>query len=152
MQRSDEIDAKLAKYFAWSFVRPGEAAQLGDRLRSIERACRQPPSEPAGDGAALGQTEQLDGRIVANAREKATEVSEQLSASIADAWAIPDGEASRRAVRRLLRRADRLGFDLLGLQDWPVEAVRLVRMLVRCSPGMTPRQREQALRVAGFVP
>jgi hypothetical protein len=55
-------------------------------------------------------------------------------------------------VKRLLARADRLGVELASLGAWPLEAVRLVRLLVRYEQRMTARQRERAHSVARYAP
>jgi hypothetical protein len=141
MQRRDEIDAKLAKHFAWSFALPGEIAKIAERLRSAES--EGPPQLSPGP---------MDEESAAQARAEAVDSCRPLARAIAEAWELGDEEERQRATRRLLARADRLGFDLTGLQEWPIEAVRLLRLLVQSGPRMTRRQRERGARVASLVP
>jgi hypothetical protein len=143
MQRRDEIDAKLAKHFAWSFVPPGETARVAERLRV---------AEGESDAPRASLAEASDEEAMEEVRAKATDACKPLSVAIEQAWHLKDEDARQRAVKRLLARADRLGFELMGLEAWPVEAVRFLRLLLRCSAVMTRRQRERALRVASFVP
>jgi hypothetical protein len=143
-QNGDRIDARLAKYFAWAFASPRTAGEIAERLRAAERRREDPslalPRSPSDIQAATKRD------------RSAIEACRPLSLAIAKAWAMPPDDAFQRAVKRLVGRADRLGFDLIGLRVWPAEAVRLLRMVLRCMPLMTPRQREAALRVAGAVP
>jgi hypothetical protein len=61
-----------------------------------------------------------------------------------------DDEASARAAKRLLARADRLGIEIVGVPA--DDAVKLMRLLVRHAPRMTRRQRERSTAVARVVP
>jgi hypothetical protein len=160
MHRRDEIDATLAKHFAWTFVKPGDAAQLLERLRAAEVAVAQasgldpaPESHPAGPGATAeppprdedpGQGPSSPGKGHAGCRA--------LALSIAEAWGNADAQARLQAAKRLLVRADRLGVELLEMREWPVEAVRLLRLLVQSAPNMTRRQRDRCATVATLMP
>ena len=158
MSRGDEIDTKLAKHFAWSFARSAETFRWAERMRTVDVERDTVDVERDVDVVkAEGRTEPSDEPPTSSARKKATPgtgpgACQQLSQAIAEGWELQDEELGRRAVRRLLARADRLGFELLGLHKWPVQAVRLLRLLLRYAPTLTPRQREQLLRVTAFVP
>jgi hypothetical protein len=143
MQRRDEIDARLAKHFAWSYALPGETAKVAEQLRA---------AESAGEPAREFRPGPMDEQAAAEARAQAVDACRPLARAIAEAWELGDEEARQRNTKRLLVRADRLGFDLTGLQEWPVEAVRLLRLLVQAGPALTRRQRERGARVASLVP
>ena len=143
-QNGDRIDARLAKYFAWAFASSRTAAEIADRLHAADgRQEDRSFALPRGAGDALA---------AAKRARSAVDACRPLSLAIAKTWTMPPNDAFRRAVKRLVGHADRLGFDLIGLREWPAEGVRLLRMALRCAPVMTPRQREAALRVAGAVP
>ncbi|MDP8999433.1 MAG: hypothetical protein M3O46_04915 [Myxococcota bacterium] len=177
MHRHDEIDATLAKHFAWTFVRPGDSVQLTERLRAAEAAAqlpsldataavgvpaviardtlepvRRPPLERAGADRPADRPAQADEGAPERSRMKAQAACRALATAIAEAWSRSDEEASLNAAKRLLARADRLGIELWEMHEWPVEAVRLLRLLVRWAPKMTRRQRERSASVATLVP
>jgi hypothetical protein len=194
MPRHDEIDATLAKHFAWIFVRPGDSAQLIERLRAAEQAAAQAlalgaapalgAQGSAGDvGEARGRARFDDSRTVGRpdvasdavvdtrlpagtaaaerppddgkpgrSRAKARAGCRALAVAVAKAWGLIDPQLVLNAAKRLLARADRLGIELWEMREWPVEAVRLLRLLVRCGPKMTRRQRERSASVATLVP
>jgi hypothetical protein len=195
MQHRDEIDATLAKHFAWTFVMPGEGAKVLERVRIAHEAAfarsaergRDPVDGPtglaaddgiehtpglgdrSGDAAGAGPGSAfpvpMPSRLDADgadstrtkARVKARLGCRALAESIAEAWrqhlARPEDErACLQAVKRVLLRADRLGVELLEMQHSPLEAVRMLRLFVRCGPKMTRRQRERSANVASLVP
>jgi hypothetical protein len=73
---------------------------------------------------------------------------------VADTWAdvTSDDEQRWRSIKRLLQRADRLGAELAAMGAWSLEAVRMLRLFVRFSARMTPRQRERVCAVASNTP
>jgi hypothetical protein len=157
MHRHDEIDATLAKHFAWTFVRPGDTAQLVERLRAAEAAL-------AG-GTGAGQSAVASADVAATAevypsrkpKDAASHTRAQaacsgLAAAIEQVWDTSEEKLRFAAVKRLLSRADRLGVELWEMHAWPLEAVRLLRLLVLFGPKMTRRQRERSASVATFVP
>jgi hypothetical protein len=146
MHRRDQIDAKLAKHFAWSFAPPGETASVTERLRVAAAA------EAEERPQRVHVPQPVDEQAVAEANARAVEACQSLAAAIAEAWDMADADACQRATKRLLVRADRLGFELTGLQEWPVLGVRLARLLVRHTAQMTRRQRERSQRVASLIP
>ena len=146
MHRRDEIDPKLAKHFAWSFVLPGQTAKVTEQLRAAQAA--EGEEEPAPEVLV----EPADEQAMAQVQTQSAEACRPLAAAIAEAWALTDDEERQRATKRLLVRADRLGFELTGLQQFAVEGVRFLRLLVRCAPSMTRRQHERSERVASLVP
>jgi hypothetical protein len=158
MRRGDEIDATLAKRFAWTFVRPEDTAEIDDRLCGGEDGMSaattgasqteaSPMSTPA-DGLVTPEGE----GAVRRSREDARGACRPLAVAIAEAWALSDAETSARATKRLLARADRLGIELIGMDAYPSEAVRLLRLFVRHRPKMTRRQRERARTAAAMLP
>jgi hypothetical protein len=160
MHRHDEIDATLAKHFAWTFVKPGDSALLLERLQAAEAAAL---ASPSGHGpvAAGGRNVRLSAAATDAQPDKTKDLAfhnkvqstcNALAVAIAKAWGIDDEQGRLAAVKRLLLRADRLGVDLWEMHAWPVEAVRMLRLLVRCGPRMTRRQRERSASVATFVP
>ncbi len=143
----DQIDPTRAKHFAWRFVQPGDHDRVAELLRALEadeeRASRgDHPLLPA--AASVAQLER--------SREKGRAACRALSLGVAEAWAIAEPEASARATKRLLARAERLGVGLGDMQAHPAEAVRLLRLAVRHASKMTRRQRERAAHVAGAMP
>ena len=145
MPRRDEIDATLATHFAWTFV-PADRHELA--AAKVE--------------AALGAAKELPGEqpepVMADPAEDERRAREAASAcrplaeAIAAAWACADQPARLRLAKRLLPRAERLGFSLLGLIEWPVEAVRLLRLCVEVAPRLSRKQRERVAFVARLVP
>ena len=166
MTRRDEIDANLAKHFAWTFVPPGDSSLILERLRLVEAAASERLSSLDDPSVGGGGAEAWDagvprdpsapspGRRRAGAPErgKAQAGCRALAVAVAQTWASTDEQACLRATKRLLGRADRLGVELLEMRDWPVEAVRLLRLLVRFGARMTRRQRERSANVATLVP
>jgi hypothetical protein len=143
-QNADQIDARLAKYFAWAFASPRMAFDIAERLRAAEGR-REEGSAPLSPGRSDPCASEKGDR-------RAIEACRPVALAIAQTWTMPPSDAFERSVRRLVGRADRLGFDLIALGEWPAEAVRLLRMILRCTPAMTARQRDAALRVARVVP
>jgi hypothetical protein len=161
MHRHDEIDATLAKHFAWTFVKPGDSALLVERLQAVEAAAlagatglgQATPATP--DAIAAGSSADVyphNSAKDAESHSRAQAACNALAIAITKAWGARDEQARLAAVKRLLLRADRLGVDLWEMRVWPVEAVRLLRLLVLFGPKMTRRQRERASSVATFVP
>jgi hypothetical protein len=150
MHRRDEIDATLARHFAWTFVKPGDTAQLLERLRAAEEAAIARPQ--AAELAADDDSQPFGERATERSNVKAQARCRALAAAIAEAWALADGQASLHATKRLLARADRLGIELLEMRECSAEAVRLLRLFVRCAPKMSRRQRERGASVATLVP
>src|SRR5580700_964563 len=126
MRWSDQLDAILARHFAWSFALPGDTADLADRLRAAEEEGTERPDAtppPLPDGYEGSETQ-------ARALERSRKACRPLALAVSEAWALTDDEASARAAKRLLTRADRLGVVLIGMDAYPAEAVRLLRLLV----------------------
>lgn len=147
MPRRDEIDVLLAKHFAWSFVRPEDTASVEDKLAAIEAEVLTQSSGPATLPPMPAEEQVAEAQ---RARYRVT--CAPLARAIADAWRTTDDDARFAAAKRLLGRASRLGVEIFGLDESPVEAVRLVRMLVRYAPRMTRKQRERVAGVAALVP
>jgi hypothetical protein len=169
MQRRDEIDATLAKHFAWTFVPPGDTAQILERLRVVEAAAiarvsgLEPPLAGVVGGVltahghlsarATGSDHPLrDATLPDRSGAKAQAGCRALAAAVAEAWGMSDAESGLRATKRLIARADRLGVELLEMREWAAEGVRMLRLIVRFGPKMTRRQRERGASVATLVP
>src|SRR5262249_27770775 len=149
------------KHFAWTFVKPGDSAQLLERLRAVEAAALASPAASgsiasagsiAAPAAREGEPRPRDSTRDVADNLKAQSACNGLAIAIAKAWNIDGEEVRLAAVKRCLQRADRLGVDLWEMHAWPVEAVRLLRLLVLCGAKMTRRQRERSASVATFVP
>ncbi len=132
--RRDEIDAKLAKHFAWSFV-PADRPDLA--VEKIEAAAREAASIPEEPDEPV-----IDERGAEEFRAKARTACRPLAEAIAGAWDCGDAEAKVRLTKRLLVRAERLGVALVGMGEWPLEAVRLLRMTVAMGARSSRKQRE----------
>jgi len=145
MRNDDQLDAILAKHFAWSFVQPGDTAGLAERLRAAEEE-----GAERADAAVSPPPDGLDTEL--RAPERSRKACRLLALAVAEAWAIADDDASARAAKRLLTKADRLGIALAGMDAHPAEAVRLLRLFVRHGPRMTRRQRERSACAATMLP
>src|SRR5712671_5950511 len=107
MQRRDQIDPTLAKHFAWMFVRPGDTAQLTERLRAVEQAITAGAQRPAGEESKALVVSVADDGETERSRAKAKAACRALATAIADAWASTDpggGDvpAALPLVKRLL--------------------------------------------------
>jgi len=156
MHRRDQIDADLAKHFAWSFALPADADRLAeDRLRAAGEAQAAAEARPIAQlPPAAATTAAGDDLAPAEdpSRARSHAACRALAAAVGEAWGLDDEEARLRAIKRLLSRADRLGFELVSMAEWPLEAVRLMRLLVAYAPKTTARQRERIANVARYVP
>jgi hypothetical protein len=144
MARRDEMDALLARHFAWSFARPGEAADITERLRAAEAAREAAAREPA-------PPPEPDPIEAARLHAEAAAACEPIAAAVREAWAIADADEQLRATRRLLARAARIPGQLGEMDKWPVEAVRLLRLAVRHAASLTRRQREHAADITKWL-
>jgi hypothetical protein len=156
MPRRDEIDATLAKHFAWSFVPPDQTAQVNEKLGAAQAAASaaapQTATGSAGAEATAPTAPPHDEQAQEEFRARATAACRPLAAAIAEAWAMADDESRLPLVKRVLSRAHRLGVDIMGMEAWPVEAVRLLRLMVRHGPRLSRGQRERAAAVASLLP
>jgi hypothetical protein len=155
MPRRDEIDAALAKHFAWSFVPPEQTAQVDEKLSAAEAAAAAAASQtapaPAGSDAPPAAEPDRD-QAHEEFRARATAACRPLAAAIAEAWAMADEDSRLPLVKRVLSRAHRLGVEIVGMEAWAVEAVRLLRMVVRHAPRLSRGQRERGAAVASLLP
>src|SRR3984957_16954064 len=153
MPRRDEIDAVLAKHFAWSFVPPEQTAEVEERLHQAEAAAAaDAPKTATATGAVAPGPGPKDERALEEFRARSSAACKPAALATAEAWAEVDDAKRFLAVKRLLARAHRLGVEVVGMQEWPVESVRLLRLLLRYSPRMTRRQRERAAAVFSLMP
>ncbi|MGH7298620.1 MAG: hypothetical protein ACRELB_27010, partial [Polyangiaceae bacterium] len=148
MPRSDDaIDPLLAKRFAWRFAPPGETPDVGD-LAEESSPSAAPPVEVALAPAHHG----LDEEALAEQRARLRSACEPIAFAVAEAWALTSTEERLAAVKRLLARATRLGMQITGMEHWPLEAVRLLRLLAQHAPQLTRRQRDRAASLSSLVP
>lgn len=163
MSRRDEIDPKLAKHFAWTYVPADQTAALDDAQRAAldaqgaQSAVELPPDSEPPPGSEAPESDAPAGAQdaeIEEIRERARRLAEPVADLIAEAWEAPaDGEEERfQTTRRLLVRAGRMGLDVMGFDRRPLEITRLLRMVVRCWDRLTPRLRETAERVAAIAP
>jgi hypothetical protein len=152
MPRRDEIDATLAKLFAWSYVPPEQTAQVDEKLRAAEAASAAAarPAVPVAEEPPRAAPH--DEQALEEFRARSRAACKPLALATAEAWADADGETRFSAVKRLLARSHRLGVEVVGMQEWPIESVRLLRLLVHYAPRMTRRQRERVASVACLMP
>ena len=151
MPRRDEIDSTLAKHFAWSYVPPEQTAQVDERLRAAEaaaaaaeRALAPVAEEPA--------REPQDEQALEEFRARSRAACKPVALATAEVWSEVDGEKRFQAAKRLLARTHRLGVEVVGMQEWPIESVRLLRLLLQYAPRMTRRQREHVASVSSLMP
>ncbi|HLK35146.1 MAG TPA: hypothetical protein VKU41_00250 [Polyangiaceae bacterium] len=162
MRHGDELHGTLAKHFAWCFARTGADAVAATRLRAAQESApirmRHAPDEGPGSGEDLGDAEVDLPAVLVNeveverSRDRARDACGPLAAGVRETWAEADEDAAARGTKRLLTRADRLGIELVGMDAYPQEGVRLLRLFVRHGPTMTRRQRERAHTVATLLP
>jgi hypothetical protein len=151
MRRHDQIDALLAKHFAWSFARAADRFDPEPRIRDA-RAARAATPVAAGVSDESPALAAVDEAAAQRAHAQARKACAPLGAAIAAAWSLQDAEASARATKRLLSRAERLGFAIVGLDEPQELSVRLARLLVRHRESLSKRQRERAAQVAMLLP
>jgi hypothetical protein len=156
MRKPDQLDATLARYFAWRLVLPSDAAGADALTRAAFARAPEPAlGEPDGAGPAVAPAEMsVRAEPPADrvpARGKGATSCDALAAAIEEAWALGDPESSLRATRRLLGKAERMGDLVAGMDVHPRASVRLVRLLVRHGASMTRKQRERACVVAATM-
>jgi hypothetical protein len=152
MPRRDEIDPTLAKHFAWSYVPPEETAQVDEKLHAAEAASAAAARPAAPVTAEPPRTAPHDEQALEEFRARSRAACRPLALATAEAWAESEHETRFQAVKRLLARSHRLGVEVVGMQEWPIESVRLLRLLLQYAPRMTRRQRERVASVASLMP
>ncbi|MRG93508.1 hypothetical protein [Polyangium spumosum] len=110
--KRDVLDPALALRFAWRVAPPPEPS----------------PPPPQADPRAATNVDPTASRGFA---EHAAEVCEELAREVRKAWALVSPSAQAAATKRLKRFACRIGFEIVGMSRHPLEAVRLLRLLVR---------------------
>lgn len=129
MSKRDVLDREMARRFAWRTSEP-EALPA-----PAETPAPAPPPDP-------------------EARRQHAEYAEQrcreLAERIAQVWDMTSPPQQADATRKLVRMATRLGFDILRMDDHPLEAVRLWRLVVRHRAQL--RRGTSALFGLGFMP
>lgn len=163
--RRDEIDPKLARHFAWSFVRADESESLAESLRAFEEEARAAatatPATPAAAAGASGaaadpqrddDSPALDPQTAQKFRERARAACRPIAKMVEQAWAADEGAEQLAVVEKLVSRAGKLSFELVAMGDYPREAVRLLRLIVRHGPKLGKRRRKRAVSIAPWVP
>jgi hypothetical protein len=148
MARRDEIDANLAKHFAWTFALPhkNKTVEVDDKLRAAAEAAA---AEPAVVHAPPPPEREETAEAIA---ERSRAACKPLAEAVAEAWTMTAEPERLAALKRCLSRAHRLGIEIMGMQSWPVEAVRLLRMLAQHGGRLNRAQRERAASVASLMP
>ncbi|MDC3960117.1 HEAT repeat domain-containing protein [Polyangium jinanense] len=108
--KRDVLDPALAARFAWRIA---------------------PPPEPSPPQADAPPAPDLDPTASEALAEHAARACEELAKDVRKAWALASPPAQAAATKRLLRFARRIGFEILGMSQHPLEAVRLLRLVAR---------------------
>jgi hypothetical protein len=148
MRRADLLDSKLAKRFAWCFAPSGATMDAREIDRRVATSSDDASPESEAEPASFPPSDPKADRPPDRSRT----ACRSLAAAVAEAWALADDEASARATKRLLSKADRLGVEVVGMDAVPLEAVRLMRLFVRHGTKLTRRQRERAAAVTSLLP
>ena len=145
MPRRDEIDATLARHFAWTFVPSDRPEMASAKVEAALGAAKESPGAPTEPVFADPEEEERRARAAAIA-------CRPLAEAVTTAWACTEEDSRLRLVKRLLPRAERLGFTVLGMIEWPLEAVRLLRLCVQIAPHLSRKQRERVASLARLIP
>ncbi|MDI3288851.1 HEAT repeat domain-containing protein [Polyangium sp. 15x6] len=108
--KRDVLDPALASRFAWRVA---------------------PPPEPSPEPTDAPPAPNLDPAASPDFAEHAASACEELAMDVRKAWGLASPPAQAAATKRLLRFARRIGFEILGMSQHPLEAVRLLRLLAR---------------------
>lgn len=109
-RKDDVIDLELSRQLAWRTI------PLPEKPKEPEE---KPPTKTI-DPEEAEQRAEFD-------RERCQELADDVRA----AWAMTSPARQVAATKILLRRAVRLHFGIFGMQDHPVEAIRLLRLAAR---------------------
>ena len=136
MGKSDELDPHLAAAYAWRVLKPGEQLEPEPTPEESDTAKAEPagsdPDEASPSNAAL---EEL--------RARALRVCAALADGIDRAWSLPP-EKKPSAVDALIESAAKLGLGLTAMQHYPLQSVRLLRLVVACGDGLSGEADEAA--------
>lgn len=108
-RKRDIIDPELAKRMAWRALPP-------EGMDEPKVTAAPPPPDPE---AAKAFVEAMENGCHA------------LAEDVRAAWAMSSSSHRVIATRNLLRRAQRLGLGLVRMEDHPLEAIRLFRLVAR---------------------
>lgn len=115
MSKRDVLDEKLAQKFAWRAAQPAGVPEPDE-----------PPPAPSPDEAKAEDPE-----AEREAYEQRSRACAELAKLSARAWETAPLEAQVEATIALMRRAQKLSFDIVVMQEHPLESVRLWRLIVR---------------------
>ncbi|MDI1484402.1 hypothetical protein [Polyangium sp. y55x31] len=119
--KRDVLDSALASRFAWRVA---------------------PPPEPSPEPTEAPPAPDLDPTASPGFAEHAARACEELAKDVRKAWALASPSAQAAATQRLKRFARRIGFEILGMSRYPLEAVRLLRLVTRHIEAAPIRQTE----------
>jgi hypothetical protein len=141
MTKRDVLDKEMARRFAWRIAEPeAPPAPVEAPASAAPPAAAPPPPDPEAE------------RVRA---EYAAQRCKELAREVARVWAMTSLPEQAAATQRLLRLATRLSFDILRMDNHPLEAVRLWRLVIRhrtSSSSTARRRRSSAMFELGFMP
>ena len=131
MPKRDVLDEEIARQFAWRISVPET----------------KPAEEPKPEAPAPAEVDPIDAKERAQyAAERCAELAEEVR----KAWSLSSMPHQAAATKRLLRLAGRMSFDIVRMDDYPLESLRLWRLVVRHhQPG---RSRRTELFNLSFMP
>lgn len=147
MSKQDVLDQELARQFAWRAVSAAELSGLGKEAQAPPPSPPPTPPSPPPPDEAVAAAEQ-------ERWERAAEDCAALAEAVERAWLMEPAQQAA-ATAKLLDRARRLGFDLMGMGDHPRASARLWRLVVRhydALPAATRRGGVHALSFAAPPP
>ena len=140
MAKNDELDRSRARQFAWGLTPPldGEPEATDEPTVELEALDEELEiqSESEDDSASLNDW-----------RERAREVCGLLADGILRVWAMTDDAKQAEGTSALALRAAELGLGAVGMQDHPLESIRLLRLIARHRQRLSP-DAQQASRAA----
>jgi hypothetical protein len=142
MTKRDVLDKDLARRFAWRAAEPA-ALEEPQTAPSPEA----PPPSP--EDAALAEEKRREDARYAEERCKL------LAEEIRRAWEIQSQPEQAAAARKVLRGALRLSFYIVRMEDHPIEAIRLWRLVIRhlsTADGAAHRRTRTGMFGLGFMP
>lgn len=142
--KRDVLDEQMAQRFRWRVTLPGDLAAAPEPPA--------PPAPPAPEGRA---TKKSDDEVSAEERERwehAARACAELARQVERAWAMTVPARQAAATASLLERVERLSFDVVGMREHPLEAVRLWRLVVRHYAKLPRGARKSAVHTLSFAP
>jgi hypothetical protein len=142
MASNDELDRSRAGRFAWRITMP--------ELAEEERAKGDEPLDDDLVGAE-DHEEKDGGGLDDDWRVKAREACGLLADGVARVWAMADLARQAEATAELVRRAAEIGLGAVGMQDHPLESIRLLRLVARHRDRLPPDAVEASRAAAPWL-